>query len=176
MPEQETSMLEERESQPVVGRPYIPDYGIPETLEGVLPWSYFCKRMEESLVYWIGTTDAEGRPHATPIWGVWLDGTLYFDGSPRTRRGRNLTHNPAVVVHLEDGKNAVILQGEAPEIHGVERELAERLSRVYSAKYKPLGYEPGPDTWNSGGLYRVRPRMAFAWREFPKDATRWTFA
>jgi len=160
---------------PEPSRPYIPGYGVPKTVEGTLPWSHVAGRMEAALNYWIGTTDPEGRPHATPIWGVWVDGTLFFDGSPQTRRGRNLAANPAVVVHLENGSDVVILQGEAHEIRGPELDLAVRLAAAYGKKYAAMGYEPAPDTWKSGGLYRVEPRLAFAWTQFPKDATRWRF-
>ncbi len=157
------------------GRPHVPGYGIPETVEGALPWSHVAERMAGALNYWIGTTDPEGRPHATPVWGVWVDGTLYFDGSPQTRRGRNLAANPAVVVHLESGSDVVIIQGEAHEIHGPERALAVRLADEYTRKYQPQGYTANPDSWANGGLYRVTPRRAFAWSQFPKDATRWEF-
>ncbi len=154
-------------------RPHIPGYGIPESDEGLLPWSHVEKRMTESLNYWIGTVDKHGRPHATPVWGVWVEGALYFDGSPQTRRGRNLAANPAVVIHLEDGTRPVILQGEALEIKAAPPELRQKLAAAYSDKYRDQGYEPGPETWASGGLYTVRVSQAFAWNEFPHDATRW---
>jgi hypothetical protein len=74
------------------------------------------------------------------VWGVWIDDTFFFDGSPQTRRGRNLAANPAVTVHLESGSDVVILQGEAIQIHGIESQLAQRLSdAAYTAKYKELG-------------------------------------
>lgn len=162
-------------NSPRASRPHIPDYGIPQSDEGLLPWSHVEERVAESLNYWIGTVDEHGRPHATPVWGVWLEGALYFDGSPQTRRGRNLAANPAVVVHLEDGTRPVILQGEAEEIHAAPLELRRKLAAAYAAKYRVHGYAPGPETWESGGLYLVRVRKAFAWTEFPRDATRWNF-
>ena len=160
---------------PEPSRPYVPDYGIPESEEGMLPWSHVLGRLTESLHYWVCTVDAGGRPHATPVWGVVLDGTLYFDGSPETRRGRNMAANPAVSVHLESGTDVVILHGEAREIHGAGQDFYVRLAASYSSKYKSLGYDPSPDTWAIGGLYSVAPRTAFAWTSFPEDATRWRF-
>jgi hypothetical protein len=157
------------------GRPHIPGYGIPESEEGMLPWSHVCQRMENARNYWIGTTSPAGQPHATPVWGVWLDETLYFDGSPQTRRGRNLAANPGVVVHLESGNDVVILKGEAHQIEKPDRTLTTRLATAYTAKYAALGYEPTPDTWDNGGLYVLQPRVVFAWTSFPKDATRWLF-
>jgi hypothetical protein len=158
---------------PKADRPYVEGYGIPETIEGVLPWSHVEERMQAALNYWIGTVDPQGHPHATPVWGAWLDGTLFFDGSPQTRRGRNLASNPNVVIHLESGADVVILQGQADQIMGPDRPLAERLVAAYTAKYKDFGYAPSPDTWKTGGLYRVTVRTAYAWTQFPQDATRW---
>ncbi len=160
---------------PKAGRPYVLGYGIPDNEEGILPWSHVCERMEKAINYWVGTTDPQSRPHATPVWGVWVDETVYFDGSPATRRGRNIAANPAVAIHLESGNDVVILQGEAYEITA-SLEFRERLSEAYTAKYKDLGYTPGPETWADGGLYEVQAWVVFAWREFPKDATRWEMA
>jgi hypothetical protein len=170
-----TGINRETNDVPKADRPHIPQYGIPETEEGMLPWNHVAERMLSAMNYWIATTDLQGRPHATPVWGVWLDETLYFDGGPHTRRGRNLAANPAVTVHLESGSDVVILQGEANQIHGIQPELAQRLAAAYTAKYKEHGYSPQPDIWNEGGIYRVTLRKAFAWTQFPTDTTRWRF-
>lgn len=162
-------------TEPKASRPYVPDYGIPKNAEGMLPWSHVTQRLTDALQYWVCTVDAGGRPHATPVWGVVLDDTLYFDGSPGTRRGRNIAANPAVAVHLESGQDVVIVQGVAHEIHGGASDFYVRLAAAYGAKYKSLGYAPSPDTWATGGLYSVSPRTAFAWTSFPEDATRWQF-
>jgi hypothetical protein len=157
-------------------RPHIPEYGIPETIEGILPWSHVAERMEKAINYWIATTDPECRPHATPVWGIWMDDTFFFDGGPHTRRGRNLAANPAVTIHLESGSDVVILQGNALEVKGIQPELAQRLAKAYTLKYGEMGYSPTSDTWNEGGLYRTTIHTAFAWSKFPKDATRWRFS
>src|SRR5512146_1291179 len=113
-----------------VGRPKMPDgYGVPENNEGVLPWSYFDERMAAARNYWISTASKDARPAATPVWGVWMDGILYFDGSPDTRRGRNIRQNPRAVVHLESGDQVVIMEGAVQYLdRAPERALAERLS------------------------------------------------
>ena len=168
--------MSNKAQEPLVGRPYIADdYGIPKTIQGTLPWSHVTARLEQARNYWIGTVTPEKAPHAMPVWGVWVENGLYFDGSPRTRRGRNLAANPAVVVHLESGDEVVILEGEAHQITGVERALAEKLAAAYTAKYAASGYSPSPDTWEKGGLYRVTIRKAFAWTKFPDNTTRWKF-
>ena len=141
----------------------------------MLPWNHVLQRLTDSLNYWVCTTGPDGRPHATPVWGVVLDGTLYFDGSPETRRGRNLAAIPAVVVHLESGTDVVIVHGEAHEVHGADSDFYVRLAGAYRAKYESHGYGPTPDTWTTGGLYSVTSHTAFAWTSFPEDATRWRF-
>jgi hypothetical protein len=156
-------------------RPHVPEYGIPDTEKGMLPWSHVSERMEKSLNYWICTVSPAGEPHATPVWGMWLDDTLYFDGSPQTRRGRNMATNPNVAIHLESGDDVVIFRGEVEQINGRDREFSTRLAAAYAAKYQHKGYAPAPDTWDSGGLYVVRPRVVFAWTNFPQDTTRWIF-
>jgi hypothetical protein len=156
----------------------MPDgYGVPENDEGLLPWSWAVERLEQARNYWFSTTRPDGRPHAMPAWGVWLDGVLYFEGSPATRRLRNTAANPAIVVHLESGDEVVILEGEAQPAGKPDRALAERLAAIFTAKYAAThDYRPAPDQWDRGGLWALRPRVAFAWAEFPKTVTRWRFA
>ena len=154
---------------PVAARPRFPKgYGIPESEEGLLPWSWADERLETSRNYWVGTTKRDGSPHAMPVWAVWLDDALVFSTSPASRKGRNLARDPRVVVHVESGDEVVILEGE------VERVTIDgRLAEVYEAKY---GFRPDPNS-PEGLWYRLRPKIAYAWAEaeFPASATRFTF-
>ncbi|SRR5581483_461644 len=164
-------------AEPRRSRPLMPEgYGVPQTDEGLLPWDWAVERLERARNYWFSTTRPDGRPHAMPAWAVWLDGVLYFEGSPLTRRARNLAENPAVVVHLESGNEVVILEGEAHEAGKPDRTLAERLAASFAAKYAATHqYAPPPEQWDNGGLWAMRPRVAFAWSEFPTTVTRWRF-
>jgi len=155
----------------------MPDgYGIPESTSGTLPWSFVDEQMLTARNYWVVTVRPDGRPHAMPVWGAWLHGKLYIEGSPATRRHRNITTNPNVVVHLEDGSQVVIIEGVAYEAGKPEPSLGAELSKAYTAKYKSLGYAPGPDNWDNGGLYVIQPQKVFAWTKFPTDTTRWVLA
>ena len=143
----------------------------------MVSWSWAVERLEQARNYWFSTTRPDGRPHAMPAWAVWLDGALYFDGSPETRRGRNLAVNPAITVHLESGDQVVILEGQALEAGRPDPAFAQRLAAAYEAKYGAShDYHPSPATWDSGGLWVMRPRVAFGWTEFPKALTRWSFS
>src|SRR5262245_42608671 len=97
------------ETGPTASRPYMPGYGLPKSKTDLLPWSHVSTRMAEAQHYWLCTVDPDGRPHATPVDGLWLDDRLYFGGNPQTRRNRNLAGNPAVCIHLEGAMEVVIL-------------------------------------------------------------------
>lgn len=157
------------------GRPIMPDgYGVPENNDTILPWDYVEDRMRGAKNYWIATASADGRPHATPVWGAWVDGRLYFDGAPTTRRGRNIAENPRVTVHLESGDQVVILEGEAQILQGApDRQLAERVAAAYREKYAQHGYSPQADQWDQGGLFVFTPETVLGWTKFPDDTTRW---
>lgn len=164
------------EREPEASRPVAPaDYGVPADRDGLLPWSHAAQRLADAHNYWIATTRPDGRPHVTPVWGVWLDDALFFDGSPETRRGRNIAANPAVVAHLESGSDVVIVEGEATELVGAPLALRARLAAAYTEKYEASGYAPTPDVWENGGLYVLTPRKVLAWTSFPTDMTRWRF-
>jgi hypothetical protein len=153
----------------------MPDgYGVPETDDGLLEWSWAVERLASAKNYWFHTTRPDGRPHAMPAWAAWVDGALYFDGSPETRRARNLAANPAIVIHLESGDEVVIVEGTAEYVGKPDPGVAERLAAGLGAKYGPT-YVPTPDTWDEGGLWRLIPKVAFGWSTFPSEVTRWRF-
>ena len=161
-----------QEPGPVGSRPIMPaDYGIPKDRKGMLPWSHVTGRMTSAKCYWIATVSPAGHPYATPVDGIWLDGRLYFGGSPKSRRNRNLSTNPATCVHLESGTDVVIMRGETLEMRSPGLSLATRLAEASKVKYgygwKPEDYEKTP------GICVFRPSTILAWKKFPKDATRW---
>jgi nitroimidazol reductase NimA-like FMN-containing flavoprotein (pyridoxamine 5'-phosphate oxidase superfamily) len=154
---------------PLASRPHMPEgYGIPKNSEGMLAWSDIRTHLENARLYWVSTTRPDGRPHAVPIWGAWVDDTFYFEGSPDTRRGRNLAVNPAVVVHIERGDLAVIVEGFAEMVSSMDQTLFTRIADSFEQRYT---YRPE----SSEGMYAVRPRVVLAWDTFPTSATRWRF-
>src|SRR5215469_2031682 len=122
--------------EPKRSRPLLPsDYGVPETEDGMVSWSWAVERLAAARNYWFCTTRPDGRPHAMPAWAVRVDDALYFDGSPETRRGRNLARNPSITVHLESGDRVVVLEGDALEAGKPGPGLAARLVAAFEAKY-----------------------------------------
>jgi len=167
---------------PRAERPTVPEgYGCPEDDEGMLPWSWAEEQLTRAANYWFATSRPNGHPHSSPIWAVWMDGKLYFDGSPETRRMKNIAANPHVSVHLESGNEVVILEGTASTVAAPpDRALTERLAAAYTEKYREHAYAPTPDQWDEGGLYVMIPRLGLGWTlrpgdEFGRSYTRWRF-
>ncbi len=156
-------------NEPRADRPHMPDYGIARGDEGLLPWSWARERLVASHNYWVSTTRPDGRPHASAVWGVWLDDGLYFSCAPGARKARNLAANPNCVITTERADEAVIVEGVVEPATDAAR-LAE-FKQAYDPKY----------AWDMGteGILVLRPRVAFAFIEtadkFGTTATRWTF-
>lgn len=157
---------------PIAERPgFDPGYGIlpADQGKGLLSWADAAAKLEASRNYWISTTRADGRPHAAPVWGVWIDGAFLFGTGEQSIKGKNIARNPEVVVHLESGDDVVIIEGVATKVRDAAtmRTYAEAYERKY--QFRP---EEEPGT-----AYAVRPRVAFAWteQEFPGTATRFRF-
>jgi nitroimidazol reductase NimA-like FMN-containing flavoprotein (pyridoxamine 5'-phosphate oxidase superfamily) len=150
----------------------MPGYGISDEPEGMLSWDWAEEQMVKSRNYWICTTRPDGRPHASPVWGVWLDGALYFSCGPDSRKARNLAHSPEIVVHLESGDDAVIAEGSVEEM-SADPALRTRIADVYEAKYP--GFRPQFE--ESQKFFVLRPRVVLAWKEseFLTSPTRWRF-
>jgi hypothetical protein len=165
--------------RPARDRPKIPDgYGVPETNQGILEWSAVEERLKESSHYWMATTRPDGRPHVVPRWGVWMDGLFWYDGAVDTVHVQNLASNSACVLHLESGREAVMVEGISNAAGPPGLDLGGRLAAEFSDKYSDLGYSPNPDSWegaDAGGLRVFTPRKAMAWFDFPTDVTRFSF-
>lgn len=154
------------------GLPDVPPlYGL-KPRNKYLPFSHAEKRLAKSRNYWICSTRPDGRPHSIPVWGFWIDGAVYFGTASSSRKARNLAHNPAVSVHLDSGDDVVILEGAAIKVDLSDKLTFKKLDAASRSKYKmPLMVVP------ESVVYSVRPKVVLAWTEkdFPNNATRWTF-
>ena len=159
---------------PEISRPVFPEgYGVPGDGPGPLSWAQVLDRLTGSLHYWLATVRPDGRPHLVPRWGVWLDGRFFYDGAPSTRHARNLAENPHVALSLENGREAVIVEGRSQPARA-DVTIGARIAQAFG-KYHESGYHPGPDSWSGadgGGLRVITPARAMAWFDFPTDCTR----
>jgi hypothetical protein len=146
-------------------------YGISKSDEGLMTWAWAVEQLTKSRNYWISSTRDDGRPHAMPVWGVWIEDALMFSTGGNSVKGRNIASRPAIVAHVESGDDAVVLEGAAERV--TDAGLLGRFVEAYDAKYKFR-----PDTNDAGSpVYALRPSVAFGWleRDFPKTATRWAW-
>ena len=173
MPRAKTTAQSRPPAEPRAGLPrFDPGYGL-KPRKQYLPWSHATERLAKAHNYWIVTSGPGGKPHAMPVWGFWIDGTLYFGTGRRSRKWRNLEQNPQIVVHLESGDDVVIVEGTAREVPVTEPAFVAKLKALSQKKY---GMFMPPDP-KEHLLIALQPRVAFAWTEkdFPNIATRWEF-
>jgi len=161
---------------PAADRPHMPGYGVLPADEGsgLLSWAEAERRLTGSHDYWCATVRPDGRPHAMPVWGVWLDGRLWFSSSLASRKARNLSADPRCTVTTDDAQNPVVVEGTARQV--VDRPALERFMAAMNDKYDGgMTLEFLDPTVN--GSYAVRPVRAFALThdDFIGSPTRWTF-
>ena len=164
----------------VTDRPLMAGYGVPDDLDGVLPWEWARQRLGGSRCYWVSTADAAGRPHSMPVWGVWLDepDAFWFSCAPTARKARNLQVNAATTVTTEEPTRLVSLEGVATRLSA-----GGDLDRGSAAFWEKYGAEMDrPETevmefLGRSAAFAVTPERAFGLIETPEDfgprATRW---
>jgi hypothetical protein len=149
-------------------------------------WAHARAALRDSQVYWLSTVRPSGRPHVTPLVGVWLDGALYFCTGPAERKAKNLVQNAPCVVTT--GCNRlygldIVVEGAA-ELVGDKAELRS-VAGTYESKYgapftEPDGIWFGLADAIRGGqalVYRVAPRRSFGFGKGEQfSQTRWRFS
>jgi general stress protein 26 len=163
--------------EPKASRPHWPD-ALPNSAgaaEGLKPWSWALERLEKSHNYWFASTRPEGRPHLMPVWGIWLENSLWFCTGARTRKARNLAAQTECVIGTEDADEAVILEGAAREVSDPAeiKKFTEAYNQKYGGNVEPLL------TGAASLVFHVSPHTVFGFDEhaenFAESATRWRF-
>jgi PPOX class probable F420-dependent enzyme len=157
---------------PAASRPHMPGYGISPTTDGLLPWTWAARRLEEARRYWVATRRPDGAPHLAAVWGVWLDDLFHFSTGGRSRKARNLAADPRCAVTPEQAGESVVVEGVAERI--TDPTTLARLLAAYTAKYGAGFPDPAANP-----VFTVHPRVAFGIVErdpdFTTTATRWVF-
>ena len=154
-------------------RPNMPHYGVmADEVKAMLTWEWVDQHMDEARNYWVCSVYGDGRPHSVPVWGAWVDGSLYFGTDKNSVKARNIARDDRVVVHLDSGDETVIFEGRVVQARASEEQL-KKISKRYVDKY-----ELEPQLEDSGDLLlRLIPRRVMAWleRDYPATATYWLF-
>src|SRR4051812_12081183 len=135
-------------------------YGVPQSGGDWVDWQHVLDRLTQASAYWLATVTPRGRPHVVPVWGCLVGGRLFLGPGDRgTLKNRTLAANREVQVHLDGVDDAVIVRGRG-EPFVPTGEVALELSQAMQDKYHPSEplYEPGPTSWDEGGLIEVHPR------------------
>ncbi len=153
------------------------DPGAPATA-----WARARELLERAELYWLSTVRPDGRPHVTPLIGVWADDAFHFCTGADERKARNLDAHPHVVVTTGCNRWAegldVVVEGEAGRVR--DHAALVRLAAAWEAKY---GAEWHFDVGDGGFVaehgealvFRVAPMTAFGFGKDPHSQTRWTF-
>jgi nitroimidazol reductase NimA-like FMN-containing flavoprotein (pyridoxamine 5'-phosphate oxidase superfamily) len=149
-------------------------------------WKQGRRELQDAELYWLSTVRPDGRPHVTPLLGVWFDGALYFSTGPDERKAKNLAQNPGCV--LTTGRNDLdgldlVVEGHAVTV--ADETERRTVADIFESKYGP--YFAAPDgTWAGLGdairggdvlLYRVIPSVVFGFGKGGRySQTRWSFS
>jgi hypothetical protein len=123
-------------------RALLPDKGEPT------PWEKARDRLETPEMYrtyWLTTLHADGRPHAMPILGLWLDGCFYFLTSEQSRKGENLARDPRCVVTVSiTSQPALDVSAEGSTARVTDEATLRRVIDAYGSElHWPLELRDG---------------------------------
>jgi nitroimidazol reductase NimA-like FMN-containing flavoprotein (pyridoxamine 5'-phosphate oxidase superfamily) len=156
--------------------------------DGAVPtaWAQGRRDLEDAELYWLSTVRPDGRPHVTPLLGIWLDGAMYFCTGANERKAKNLAQNRQCI--LTTGSNKLdgldlVVEGQAAKVSD-ETEL-RAVADTYESKYGARLTTP-EGTWFGLGdtirndqvlVYRVAPSEAYGFAKGPMfSQTRWAFS
>jgi nitroimidazol reductase NimA-like FMN-containing flavoprotein (pyridoxamine 5'-phosphate oxidase superfamily) len=145
---------------------------------GATPWADTEAALERAELYWITTVRADGRPHVTPLIGVWHDGALHFCTGLEEQKARNLAGNAHVA--LTTGSNSwaagldVVVEGVAARI--TDRVELQRVADAIEAKYGSVWHfdvtDGGFENPNGvAGVFRVEASKVLAFAKDPHAQT-----
>ena len=143
------------------------------------PWPAVEAVLVGAELYWLTTVRADGRPHVTPLIGVWIDGAAYFSTGLDEQKARNLEHSTQVAlatgVNTWDSGHDVVVEGTA--IRLTDEESLQRFADVTREKYGDAwSYDIDGDVLTHGGghpagLFRIDPTKVLSFAKDPHAQT-----
>jgi len=129
-------------------------------------------------LYWLTTVRSDGRPHVTPLVGVWVDDNFVFCTGRDEQKARNLEHTDTVAVTT--GSNTwnqgldVVVEGRAERVVGID--ALTDLADSYRDKYgDDWDYDADDEVFDPEGgrayVFRVEPTKVIAFAKSPHGQT-----
>ncbi len=120
-------------------------------------WRSISSRLSRESTIWFATVRADGRPHMTPMWFVWLDDKIYVATGMETQKFTNLRNNQSVTLSLPDTAQVIIIEGEA---HVADYQTTDNLAEYFYNKYE---WDFRYDDSMKWRLIEVTPHRILAW-------------
>jgi general stress protein 26 len=147
------------------------------------PFSQATEILEQAELYWLTTVRADGRPHVTPLIGVFDGGAIHICTGSGEQKARNLEHSPLVAIttgtNTWDKGLDVVVEGTAVRIS--DNGELQRLADAYEAKYGSVwhfdvgdGVFMTGDDHDPGYVFRIEPAKVLAFAKEPHGQTRFT--
>jgi nitroimidazol reductase NimA-like FMN-containing flavoprotein (pyridoxamine 5'-phosphate oxidase superfamily) len=146
------------------------------------PWALTEDALRTAELYWITTVRQDGRPHVTPLVGVWHGGSFVFCTGFDEQKAHNLSGNAQVAVTT--GRNTwaqgldVVVEGSAERVLGRDRLL--ELADAYRAKYgSDWDFRSDDEVFEPGNhpaeVFAVRPAKVLSFAKAPHAQTCYRF-
>jgi PPOX class probable F420-dependent enzyme len=142
------------------------------------PWDAVEAVLRDAELYWLTTVRSDGRPHVTPLIGLWDDESFVFCTGDDEQKRRNITANPSVAVTTGGNTWAegtdVVVEGATERV--TDTASLQRLADAYLAKYgEDWRFETRNEGFASGEswavVFRVRPSKVIAFAKHPHAQT-----
>ncbi|MFV8166646.1 pyridoxamine 5'-phosphate oxidase family protein [Mycobacterium sp. 134] len=145
-------------------------------------WESAAAVLGAAELYWLTTVRGDGRPHVTPLVGVWADDAFVFCTGPTEQKFRNLQHGAAVAVTT--GTNTwnagldIVVEGTAARVTG--RQRLTGLAGAYRSKYgDDWDFDCDDEVFDPQGeaaiVFEVTPAKVIAFAKSPHGQTGFRF-
>jgi hypothetical protein len=149
------------------------------------PWAAALAQIDDATTYWLVSVRPDGRPHATTVAGVVLDGRFHFVTGSDERKARNLAAGNRHVIIIT-GRSEwegldIVVEGEAVRITETPRlrEIVDAFTRKYHDFFGMRLVEGRIQSAGSPGeplAFVVQPRQGFGFGKGDMfSQTRWRF-
>lgn len=146
-------------------------------------WPDVERQLADAELYWLTTVRTDGRPHTTPLVGVWHDGAFAFCTGPGEQKHNNLLHagRVSVVTGCNGWRSGtdVVVEGTAERVRG--RDRLEPLAAAWRAKYgEDWDWQAGDEGFTSGDgsdphVFVVPPAKVIVFAKDPHGQTTYRF-